>query len=177
MNLRTDMIVDSVDDANRPLAKVPRKELLPAHLNFRTVHVFLFDSAGSLILQKLASNHPRSPNKLGSSVAGYLYAGETYLAAARRRMAAELNVRAELRSLGTVEVGDGDSKKFVRLYQGILRQPPHIGDWTIQALLKLTPTEIRRLVELSPNKFTKTFLPLYRHYEKETKSARRRRAK
>ena len=157
------MIVDVVDRQNRVVDRAQRSSLLKRHLNFRTVHVLLFDGSGRLILQKLAPHHPRSPGRLGSTVAGYLFSGESYLAAARRRMRAELEITARLKRIGQFEMNDEGSRKFVRAYAGLLIHPPTIRDPLVVGLEHIKARDLRRRIGHNSSEFTATFVTLYEH--------------
>jgi isopentenyl-diphosphate Delta-isomerase len=160
----TTMIVDVVDDHNRVVARADRTTLLRDHLNFRTVHILLLDSAGRLILQHLNSSHPRHPNRIGSSAAGYLRAGESYRAAARRKLKAELGIRSGLTYLGEIEVPDEGSRKFVGIFSGKVTQPPTIADPFIAELVVFDRTSLSQLIADSPQSFTPTFIFVYERF-------------
>src|SRR5690349_17107737 len=118
------MLVDIVDEKNRPIGRAERATLLHAHLNFRTVHILFWDAQERLLLQQLPPNHARHPGRLGSSVAGYLQSGETYFAAARRKEREELHLATRLRHLGVLEMRDEASRKFVGVFLGALMSTP-----------------------------------------------------
>jgi isopentenyldiphosphate isomerase len=136
------MIVDVVDTKNRAVAKARRAVLFEEHLNFRTVHVVLLDRAGRFLLQRLSPNHPRNPNRLGSSVAGYLYAQESYFEAAKRKLKEELCFRARIRSVGQLEMIDQGSHKFVEVFIGALRRRPILADSLVAELVYMQPQEL-----------------------------------
>ena len=58
----------------------------------------------------------RHPERWGSSVAAYLYAGESYQEAAQRRLWEELGLEGPLRRIGKTRMADERSLKFVELY-------------------------------------------------------------
>jgi isopentenyldiphosphate isomerase len=160
------MIIDVVDKENRVISRTERRAVLTDGLNFRTVHVLLFDENDNLVLQRLSPHHPRSPNRLGSSVAGYLYAQETYFAAAKRKLREELRVTARIQNIGQLEMPDEMSRKFVGVFIGRLRQKPMIADDLIAELVYLTAPRLDSLVNDSPSAFTPTFLFVYDHFKR-----------
>jgi len=158
------MIVDIVDEQNRVVGTADRQDVLAKHLNFRTVHVLLFDDQNRLALQQLPMQHPRNPGRLGSSVAGYLNQGETYAQAAARKCFSEIGLRPDLVDIGTLPTRDLDSKKFVRVYVGHLNGQPKIDREQIDQLVYLTENEIAAQLDRSPEWFTPTFREVYRYY-------------
>jgi isopentenyldiphosphate isomerase len=157
------MIVDVVDSKNRAIAKARRAVLFQEHLNFRTVHVVLHDRAGRFLLQRLSPNHPRNPNRLGSSAAGYLYAAESYFEAAKRKLREELCVRIRIRSVGRLEMTDQGSQKFVEVFVGALREPPILADSLVAELVYMHPHELASLMSRDLTAFTPTFVTVYQH--------------
>jgi isopentenyldiphosphate isomerase len=162
------MLVDVVDDRNKVVARADRSVLLQNHLNFRTVHVLLTDARGRLVLQQLSPTHPRSPNRIGSSAAGYLLTGETYLDAAYRRLDAELDVRPPLRFVGEIDVMDEGSRKFVGVYSGSVRQKPKVKDPLVVALMTFDLAELDSLVGSTPLLFTSTFMAVYERFRRQS---------
>jgi isopentenyl-diphosphate delta-isomerase len=160
------MMVDVVDQENRVVAKAARQTLLQKGLNFRTAHVLLFDDEGQLVLQRLSAQHLRSPNRLGSSVAGYLYSEESYFQAATRKLREELGVTPPIRNLGEFQMTDETSRKFVGVFTGTLRQSPIIADDQIAELIYRFPAQIDSLLETDPSRFTPTFVQVYEHFKR-----------
>lgn len=112
------MAVDSVNSSNRSLGRVLRKDLFRSPGGFRTVHVLVLNHAGELLLQQLPEHQKRHPLAWGSSVAGYLFAGESYLEGAVRRVGQELGIEApSLRRCGIIKVDDLGHDKFVGVCQ------------------------------------------------------------
>jgi isopentenyldiphosphate isomerase len=160
------MLVDVVDQENKVIAKAARQTLLQRGLNFRTVHVLLFDQEGQLLLQRLSENHLRSPNRLGSSVAGYLFSEESYFQAASRKLEEELRVKTRIRHIGEFEMIDETSHKFVGVFTGVLRQAPVIADDQIAELIYMSPTTIDSLLRDDASRFTPTFVQVYEHFKR-----------
>jgi isopentenyl-diphosphate Delta-isomerase len=155
-------LIDRVDDDDRPVDLVPRADALRTGANFRTAHVFLRDWDGGVLVQRLAPYRERHPGRWGSSVAAYLYAGETYEQAAERRLREELGVQTRLMWLGKIRMRDGESTKFVGLFVGRddlqprIVEPDHIAEIRYWSLAELD-VETRA----APERFTPTFLQLY----------------
>ena len=86
------MLIDQVDDHDRPIGAIPRSSVFSMKAGFRVSHIFIFNESKQLLLQRIARNRERHPGYWGSSVAAYLFSGENYIAAAVRRITKELGI-------------------------------------------------------------------------------------
>jgi isopentenyldiphosphate isomerase len=125
-------LIDRVDERNRSVGTVVRQDVFKEHANFRTVHVLVLNHAGELLLQQLAARRERHPLRWGSSVAGYIYAGETYDDAAKRRLQEELGLDTPLQAVGITPMDDEGVTKFVGVFVTVadnprVSEPDHIG--------------------------------------------------
>jgi isopentenyl-diphosphate delta-isomerase type 1 len=93
-------IFETVDEEGRVTGMAPRSE---CHCNpaliHRAVHVFVFDGAGRIYLQKRAGNKDIQPGRWDTSVGGHLVPGESYPQGAAREMEEELGLTGDLRFL------------------------------------------------------------------------------
>jgi 8-oxo-dGTP pyrophosphatase MutT (NUDIX family) len=167
MIVSEDMLIDAVDALDRPIGTVRRSDALPRKVNFRVVHLFLFNDQGELLIQQLAASRDRHPGAWGSSVAGYLFAGETYMQAAQRRLSQELGVQTALQAYGKTSMNDEGCTKFITLYLGTCNGPftydhDHIAKLEFQGLPAL---RIQR--GTGERRFTPTFLHVLNFYEQQ----------
>ncbi len=159
-------LIDWVDPADEPFNTIARGEVFEKHAAFRVVHIFLFDPAGDLLVQQLGHSRDRNPLKWGSSVAGYLNAGEDYLEAAKRRLKEELDYEGDLAKFGSVVMRDQGARKFITLYIGTafssrvaIAEPDHIER------VRFAPLgDLIREIQEEPDSFTETFRFLLRFY-------------
>jgi isopentenyl-diphosphate delta-isomerase len=159
-----DMLIDVVDETDRKIGEARRAEVLPAAVNFHTVHLFVFDTQGRLLLQQLGAKRERNPLKWGASVAAYLFADETYEAGIRRRARQELGIDINPEWVGKIEMTDERSTKFVSLFT-----TTHSGDITpdpehIEAVRFIPLQEIAQVLDAEPESFTPTFRQLFPFY-------------
>jgi isopentenyldiphosphate isomerase len=160
-------LIDVVNTRDEAVGRTPRGQVLEAGQNFRTTHVFVLNGRGELLLQRLSPARERHPHRWGSSVAAYLYAGEDYAEAARRRLAEELGLTSPLDEMGKLEMIDERSLKFVCLFktqadQPSIREPGHIDG------LEFLPLDwIRTAVAEDPDRFTPTFRDLFAKFWRE----------
>jgi isopentenyldiphosphate isomerase len=161
-----DMVIDTVDDRDVPTGTIKRGEVLQSHANFRVVHIFLFNLHDDLLIQQLSTSRERHPGEWGSSVAGYLFAGESYAAAAQRRVLQELGIRQTgLRYYGKTSMSDAGCKKFISLFVGASEGPFRFDREIIAQLDFLPISAINTLRQRGERTFTPTFRHLLEFYQ------------
>jgi isopentenyldiphosphate isomerase len=160
-------LVDAVDERDRPTGRVERGRVFEAGANFRTVHVLLFDEVGRLLLQQLGGGRQRHPLRWGSSVAGYLHAGESYQEAAARRVVEELGIEPELEWVGRTAMEDDGVTKFVGMFSGtVAAQDPEIRDLShVERLRWIRLAGLGRELRETPEVLTPTLRHVFSFWE------------
>lgn len=154
-------LIDVVDEADRPVGVIRRGDVVDSGAGFRTVHVLVTNTQGHLLLQQLADGRQRNPARWGSSVAGYLFAGESYADAAARRMLEEIRCSAPLTALGQIRMADRGATKFVHVFSASA-DAVEIGDPThVKALRFWEPADIEAKLDVTPHAFTETFVEVF----------------
>jgi isopentenyldiphosphate isomerase len=118
-----------------------------------------------LLIQQLATGRDRHPNQWGSSVAAYLFSGESYQEAADRRLREELGISAPLKFIGKTSMDDDGSRKFIGVFTGRADGPFHYDRQHIGALEFLPVSKIEELMKDSARPFTPTFRKVFAFYE------------
>jgi isopentenyldiphosphate isomerase len=155
------MLIDQVDQTDTVIGPIERGRVFELKANFRVVHVFLLDQNGRLLLQQIPPGGKRHPGHWGSSVAGYVFAGEGYEEAARRRLGQELGVAdAELHFFGKVPMDDSGCTKFIALFTVRHDGPFRPDPGHIAALEFVHPGDIPEMHRRGERRFTPTFLLL-----------------
>jgi len=85
-------IFDVVDLSDKVLRQEPRSVVHREKLLHRAVHVFVFNQAGQLYLQRRSMTKDTSPGKWMSSCSGHVDTGEDYDDAAPREMVEEIGL-------------------------------------------------------------------------------------
>jgi isopentenyldiphosphate isomerase len=160
---RFDALVDVVDPSDHVVASMPRKSVLPSGANFRVVHAFVFNSSRELLLQRVAPGL-RHELMWGSSVAGYVNAGESYDQAATRKIMDELRIQLSLKRVGKTAMVDGSSTKFITLFEGahdgpLSPDPTQIAEMSFQSI-----PDVQAARRSGQRTFTPTFLFLLDQY-------------
>lgn len=111
------MIIDTIDIKDQVIGVIKRADVIKSFKSFRVVHVFVFNKKGELLIQKTSSKNKRYPFHWGSSVAGYLFAGESYKKGAIRRMQQELGViPSSFDFFDKTVMNEETGKKMIGLY-------------------------------------------------------------
>lgn len=87
---------DVVDEADQVIRQEQRGIVHRDHLFHRAVHIFVFNEAGQLYLQRRSLSKDSAPGRWVSSCSGHVDVGEDYDAAARREMAEEIGLQNPL---------------------------------------------------------------------------------
>jgi isopentenyldiphosphate isomerase len=159
--------VDAVDATDTVLGAVPRGDVLRTGINFRVVHVLLFNHAGQLLLQRIAPGL-RHEGAWGSSAAGFVLSQESYAAAAARKLTEELNVVAELAAIGKISMLDGASIKFIGVYAAAHDGPFMPDPGSASEIEFLSPQSIADHRKARSRAFTPTFLTVLDYYQNQT---------
>lgn len=160
------MLIDAVDQADKAIGTIRRAEVFRKRANFRVAHDLIFNSKGQLLIQQIASGPKRHPGYWGSSVAAYLYAGESYEAAANRRLVEELGVQnVELQYFGKTPMMDQGCFKFIAVFTGTSDGPFDFDQTQIAKLEFLSISRLHEIIATRSRSFTPTFLEVLRFYE------------
>lgn len=108
-----------VDENDEIIGRAPRAEVHGNNLRHRAVHLFIFNRAGDLLLQKRSRWKDRHPSVWDSSAAGHVDAHEEdYDATAARELREELGISAELTRLAKIPASKRTGEEFIWLYRG-----------------------------------------------------------
>lgn len=161
-----EMPIDAVDENDVPIGVVRREEVFRQRANFRVAHGLVFNSRGELLVQQLARSRPRHSGYWGSSVAAYVFAGESYRAAARRRLTQELDIHGvPIRYVGKTSMEDEGCHKFIGVFAAVHDGPFRFDPDHIETLEFLPLHVIHELHAAGSRPFTPTFLRVVSFYE------------
>lgn len=160
------MFIDTVDLQDRPVGVIRRRQAIPTGAGFRVAHAFILDSFGRLLLQEISRHHSRHAGYWGSSVAAYLFSGETYEQAIVRRLQQELGI-VGLRPYyaGKTMMFDEGAHKFIALFTLKHEGPFTPDDREIEAIEFVSVEQIRTMHAMGLRHFTPTLLHLLSFYE------------
>jgi isopentenyl-diphosphate delta-isomerase type 1 len=130
-------LLDVVNQEDTVLSQALRSVVHQRGLWHRGVHVFLFEEAGKLLLQKRSAQRSAYPAVWDCSVSEHVKAGESYAEAAQRGMQEELGVSGvDIQALIKFKMNYGpDDNEISTLYRGVVDP----------ALVKFDPVEIEQV--------------------------------
>jgi 8-oxo-dGTP pyrophosphatase MutT (NUDIX family) len=88
-----DEIVAIVDEHNKVVGAVPRREMRAKRLPHRSTYVLVFNSRGELYVQKRTLSKDIFPGYFDVAAGGVVLAGETYEQGAERELEEEMGIR------------------------------------------------------------------------------------
>jgi len=164
-----DELFDVVDENDCVVGQASRAEVHRKKLLHRAVHILVFDTRGSVVLQKRSMAKDTCPGLLSTSCAGHVDAGETYDAAAVRELGEELGVPANaaqtMKFLFKMRPCSEIGWEFVHVYKldkfaGTLAPSPA----EIDALFAFPPAEIDEKIARVPADFSESFVAVWKRF-------------
>jgi len=151
-----------VDENDQVTGAATRSEVHGNNLLHRAVHIFIFNAAGEVLLQKRSRWKDRHPNLWDSSAAGHVGAGEEYDATAVRELNEELGIKASLIRLAKLHASAETGHEFIWLYRGDHDGPFFPAEAEISGVQFFTPAAITQWIERRPSGFAPVFVACWR---------------
>lgn len=160
-------MLDVVDADDRVVGILERGEIHRRRLFHRSVHVFLFDGAGRIYLQRRSLAKAEHPGKWDSSASGHVESGESYPEAACRELGEEIGIKASpepvLRVCGSEKTGMEHSMLFeARIEEADPRPNPDPREILEGRFFGCE--EVEAAVSADPEAFSPSFRLLFRLY-------------
>ncbi len=171
---KDDEIFDVVDEHNNVVRQEKRKVVHAEKLIHRAVHVFVFNKAGELLLQKRSHRKDSMPERWDSSASGHLDAGEGYLTAAVRELEEELGLTAppeNFHKLALIPPSEATGMEWVELY-GVWEYEGkvHFPAAEIECVRAFPLSEIDPWIAAQPKDWATGFIECWRAWDKERPS-------
>jgi 16S rRNA (adenine1518-N6/adenine1519-N6)-dimethyltransferase len=151
-----------VDENDLVIGALPRAEVHGNNLRHRAVHIFLFNRAGELLLQKRSPWKDRHPELWDSSAAGHVNAGEEFDQTAVRELKEELGVETKLTRVARLAACEATGQEFIWLYRGDEEMPFAPAASEIDALEFFPLRLIAEWIEKRPSDFAPGFIACWR---------------
>ena len=164
-----EMVIDAVDLHDNVVGNIKRKNVLDSYKNFRVAHIFLFNRKGELLIQKISKKNTRHPFYWGSSVAGYLFAGEDYKTCALRRLKQELGIESNIKFFGKVLMKEETGNKMIELFTCTYNGKINFNSEIILKTEFHSLSNIELMLNNSDRSFTPTFNYLFNFFKAQVK--------
>ena len=158
-------VFDVVDEHDKVLRQASRHEVHKNHWRHRAVHIFVFNRAGDLFLQKRSRWKDKFPGRWDSSAAGHLNAGEDYQPTAFREIHEEMGIevtRVDL--LAKIEASPMTGWEFVHLFRAEHEGPFRLPPAEIETGAFFAVPVIREWIERRPDDFAPGFIECFRRW-------------
>jgi isopentenyl-diphosphate delta-isomerase type 1 len=165
MNI-TNEIFDVVDESDRVIRQMPRREIHRQGLRHRAVHVFIFDEAGRLYIQKRAATKETHPLQYDSSASGHVDSGESYDVAAVRELQEELGLNVPLQKHFKIAACEDTGWEFVWVYSARGDYHPVINPEEIESGRYWPLEEIKRDLKEHPEQWSPAFGRVFREFQR-----------
>lgn len=159
-------VFDVVDERDRVLGQATRAEVHARGLLHRAVHVFLFNSAGELLLQRRSAEKDEYPLCWTSSASGHLDAGESYAAAAPRELMEELGLSEDLEFVLKLPASAETANEHTALFRCETDEPPTINRAEIDRVEFRTLEDVASMIGDDPAAFSPPFRVLFVKYRR-----------
>jgi isopentenyldiphosphate isomerase len=157
-------MVDVVDESNNVIGEAPRKGIHKTGKLHRAAHIFMFDSAGRLWIERRGQTADTNPGYYDSSAAGHVRKGETYEQGAQREALEELGIEGlELKPVYDLPASPSTGNEFVRLFITHSDKKPKLHE-DAASQKRYTIEEIDEKITHG-EKFVPTFLKLFEWYK------------
>ncbi len=151
-----------VDENDRVIGAASRREVHGNNLRHRAVHIFLFNHAGELLLQKRSRWKDRHSGLWDSSAAGHVGAGEEYDVTAARELREELGATTDLSRMAKLPASEQTGQEFIWLYRGKQEGPFTLARTEIDEVQFFPLELVERWVEERPDDFAPGFVACWR---------------
>ncbi len=157
-------ILEIVDSQDNIIETATRAEIHRLGLMHRAVHIFLFNSAGEIYVQRRSAAKDRHPGKLDSSASGHVDPGESYHETAIRELREEIGVGGCMEELFRVPASEITDNEHVALFRIVTDQSP-IPNWDeLQWGGFMEPSELTRRMLTAPKEFVPAFVFLWNEF-------------
>lgn len=155
--MNSEELFDVVDEEDQVLERLPRSVVHERGLMHRSVHVFVFNTEGLLLIHLRSADKDEYPSLWTSSASGHVSAGESYDDAAPRELAEELGLHEPLTRLAKFPASEQTAREFTMLYELMTDTPPEFDQAEIERIEFRDPLELLHDLRRDPESFSPPF--------------------
>jgi isopentenyl-diphosphate delta-isomerase type 1 len=157
-------ILEMVDSHDKVIGRGTRGEIHRRGFFHRAVHMFVFNPAGQIYIQRRSRSKDRHPGKLDSSAAGHVDPGETYEETAIRELQEELGIQAEVKEILRVSASEQTDNEHVVLFEVVTESKPVPNPEEIQWGAFISREKVTKLMDEASEDFVPAFILLWKKY-------------
>ena len=156
-------VINLANEEDYPMDTAVRGEPLPKGRCPMIAGIFLFNSKGNIILQKVALTKKTDPGKWSYSAAGHVDAGETYEQAALRELNEEMGIKTtQMDFLGKdYTLKDGKPRAFHHVFRVISDDQITFDPSEVAEIQELTIPELKQKITAHPEQFKDIFARIF----------------
>jgi isopentenyldiphosphate isomerase/NTP pyrophosphatase (non-canonical NTP hydrolase) len=154
-----------VDEDDKVLGKVSRKDSMHHNLWHRGTGIFVFNSKGELLIPKRSKNKERRPSYWDVLFGGYVDYGESYEEAAKRELFEEAGIKTGLKFLFKLKYSDQESKNHGAIFKTISDGPFNFQKEEVEETIFITLEKLK--VMLKKEKFSPDSIEAFNIYLKD----------
>ncbi len=161
-------LLDVVDQNDVVVETLTRGEIHRRQLMHRAVHILVFSSSGSLLLQKRSMLKDEMAGFWDSSCAGHVESGQGYLETAVRELEEELGLAVTDEAPGylfTMHPQPSNGMEFAAVYKLVHDGPFTIAEDEIDELEWQEPVDLNRWIEDGAERLTSGFVQIWERYQ------------
>jgi isopentenyl-diphosphate delta-isomerase len=157
-------ILEIVDSEDNVIGTGARSEIHRLGLTHRAVHIFVFNEAGEIYVQRRSDAKDRHPGKLDSSAAGHVDPGESYHETAMRELREEIGISGSMEEVFRVQASEITDHEHVVLFRIMTDQAPVPNSDEVQWGGFMQPAELTRKMSEAPEEFVPAFVFLWNEF-------------
>lgn len=155
-------IFDICDENDNVVGQATRNEVHAQGLLHRAVHIWVWNTAGELLVHLRSENKDEFPSCYTSSASGHVDSGEDYETAAHRELKEELNLTGELSFEIQLPASTETANEHTVLYRMTTDEKPDPDPHEIAAITYLSPAQLKALLTKREEQLTPPFRSLLR---------------
>ncbi len=163
-----------VNENDEQIGLMPKMEAHEKAILHRAFSVFIFNDKGELLLQQRAADKYHSPNLWTNTCCSHQRNGETNIEAGKRRLQEEMGFSCDINEIFSfiyqAPFDNGLTEhELDHVMVGYFNEDPNINRDEVESYHWMTLENVKKDIELHPEKYTKWFKIIFKESLKKLK--------